>query len=102
MTLLFHSSLKTHSRTLLWLLLLGLAGISCQSSISGGDVSADLNSRNPALAAQAQKVQQLMGQIKQQEAEIEAEKTKLSALQQQLKGAQQNLEGLRKEAQANH
>ena len=90
-----------YSHALAWLLLAGLLGTSCQSGSSDADVSADLNSNNPAVAAQAQKVQQLLGQLKQQQAVIEAEKTKLKALQLQLEGAQQNLEGLRKEAQVN-
>ena len=90
-----------YSRALAWLLLAGLLGTSCQSGSSNADVSADLNSTNPVVAAQAQKVRQLTGQLNQQEAVIEAEKTKLEALRLQLQGAQQNLEGLRKEALAN-
>lgn len=91
------------SRACTWLLLVGLtvASAGCQSGPSDADLAADLNSSNPAVAAQAQKVQQLTGQLKQQEAVIEAEKAKLDALRLQIKGAQQNLEGLRKEAQAN-
>ena len=83
-------------------LLLGLAFGGCQSNDTLPDsaVAADLNSSNPAVVAQAQKVQQLMTQIKQQEAVINAEKAKLDALKQQLAGSQQNLDGLKKEAQA--
>ena len=84
------------------LLLLGLVLGGCQSNDTPTDagVAADLNSSNPAVVAQAQKVQQLMSQVKQQEAVIDAEKTKLDALKQQLAGSQQNLDGLRKEVQA--
>ena len=83
-------------------LLLGLALTGCQSNEPAVDsaVAADLNSSNPAVVGQAQKVQQLMSQVKQQEAVIDAEKAKLDALQQQLAGSQQNLDGLRKEVQA--
>ena len=101
MLILFRTAMTSYYRSLTWVLLLGLSASGCQSSTSGTDVSADLNSNNPAVAAQAQKVQQLLGQLKQQQAVIEAEKTKLKALQLQLEGAQQNLEGLRKEAQVN-
>lgn len=90
-----------YSRALAWLLLAGLLGTSCQSGSSDADVSADLNSPNPAVAVQAQKVQQLTSQLNQQEAVIEAEKAKLEALRLQRQGARQNLEGLRKEASAN-
>lgn len=86
-------------RALGWLLIVGLAGAGCQSGTADTSVAADLNSSSPAVAAQAQKVQALTGQLKQQEAVIEAEKAKLEALHQQLDGARQNLEGLKKEAQ---
>ena len=82
------------------LLLLGLASASCQSGNPDASIAADLNSTNPAVATQAQKVQQLVGQIKQQEAVIDADKQKLKALQQQLDGAKENLEGVKKQVQA--
>lgn len=80
------------------LLFISLASTSCQSDQPAA--GADLNSTTPAVAAQAQKVQQLTQQLKQQEAVIDAEKAKRDALQQQLTGAQQNLEGLKQESQA--
>lgn len=81
------------------LLASALAFISCQSG-ADAPVAADLNSTNPAVAAQAQKVQELISQVDRQKAVIEAEKTKLSGIEQQLEGARQNLEGIKKEVQA--
>lgn len=79
------------------LLFFTLTGTSCQSDNSEAALAADLNSTNLIVAAQAQKVQQLMGQLKQQQAVIESEKAKLEAIRQQLEGARQNLEGVKKE-----
>ncbi|MDF7813846.1 hypothetical protein [Hymenobacter sp. YC55] len=79
---------------------MNLIFVGCQSRPNAETVAADLNSTNPALAAQAQKVQQLQGQLEQQEAVIEAEKRKLAALKLQLEGAEQNLEGVRRQSQA--
>lgn len=73
---------------------------SCQSNSETSSVAADLNSPNPAVSMQAQRVQQLEGEVKQQEAVIDAEKSKLEAMRQQLEGAKQTLEGVKKEAQA--
>lgn len=72
---------------------------SCQSG-ADAPVAADLNSANPAVAAQAQKVQELISQVDRQKAVIETEKTKLTGIEQQLEGARQNLEGIKKEVQA--
>jgi septal ring factor EnvC (AmiA/AmiB activator) len=72
----------------------------CQSGTEA-PVAADLNSANPAVAAQAQKVQELISQVERQKAVIETEKTKLTAIEQQLEGARQNLDGIKKEVQAN-
>jgi septal ring factor EnvC (AmiA/AmiB activator) len=82
------------------LVLIGLAFTSCQSTGDTSSVAADLNSTNPAVAAQAQRVQELEGQVKQQEAVIDAEKSKLEAMRQQLEGAKQTLEGVKKEVRA--
>jgi septal ring factor EnvC (AmiA/AmiB activator) len=76
-----------------------LAFASCQAS-PDAPVAADLNSANPAVAAQAQKVQELISQVERQKAVIETEKTKLTGIEQQLDGARQNLEGIKKEVQA--
>ncbi len=82
------------------LLLVGtLAFSSCQSG-ADAPVATDLNSANPAVAAQAQKVQELISQVERQKAVIETEKTKLTAIEQQLQGSRQNLEGIKKEVQA--
>lgn len=91
----------TTLRLALAALLLGslLTGAGCQSSTAESP-AADLNSTNPAVAGQAQKVQELLGQIDRQKAVIETEKTKLDALEQQLAGARQNLDGIKKEVQA--
>ncbi len=80
-------------------LLLCLAAAACQSDNSA-DLAADLNSSNPAVAAQAGKVQQLQVQLEQQQATIEAEKQKLQAMQQQLDGARENLTGLKRQTAA--
>lgn len=93
-------SVRTHSLALSMLLASALAFASCQSS-SDAPVAADLNSANPTVAAQAQKVQELTSQVERQKAVIETEKTKLAGIEQQLDGARQNLEGIKKEVQAN-
>lgn len=66
----------------------------------GSSISADTNSNNPAVAQQAQKIQELRDQVKTQKAVSDAEKQKLNGLEQQLKGAEQNLKGLKTEAKA--
>lgn len=76
---------------------LALAG--CQSALDA-PVAADLNSTYPAVAAQAQKVQELTSQVERQKAVIETEKQKLAGIEQQLEGARQNLSGIKKEVQA--
>lgn len=76
------------------LLLLGLFLTGCHAE---SPLAADLNSGNPAVAAQAGKVQALTTELAQQKAVIEGEKAKLAAIQEQLDGARQNLEGLKKE-----
>jgi len=81
------------------LLASALTFASCQSS-PDAPVAADLNSANPTVAAQAQKVQELISQVERQKAVIETEKTKLTGIEQQLDGARQNLEGIKKEVQA--
>ena len=81
------------------LLASALAFTSCQST-PDAPVAADLNSASPAVAAQAQKVQELISQVERQKAVIETEKTKLTGIEQQLDGARQNLEGIKKEVKA--
>ena len=81
------------------LLAVALTVAGCQSG-NDAPVAADLNSANPAVATQAQKVQELISQVERQKAVIEAEKTKLAGIEQQLDGARQNLEGIKKEVQA--
>lgn len=83
-----------------FLLLYVLVLTGCQSRPNRETLAADLNSSNPVLVAQAQKVQQLKNQFQQQEAVIEAEKRKLAAINLQLEGAEQNLEGVRRQAEA--
>lgn len=77
-----------------------LASTTLGSCSLGNSVSKDVNSGNPAVAVQAQKVQTLEQQVDAQKAIAEAEKTKLAGLEQQLEGAQQNLKGVKKEAKA--
>ncbi|RYY10412.1 MAG: hypothetical protein EOO36_20605 [Cytophagaceae bacterium] len=91
--------IRTHSFVLTWLLSSAFAFASCQSD-PDAPVAADLNSANPAVAAQAQKVQELTSQVERQKAVIETEKTKLTGIEQQLDGARQNLAGIKKEVQA--
>ena len=88
-------------RSLSFLVLLAgtLVGTGCQSAPEA-PVAADLNSANPAVAAQAQKVQELTSQIERQKAVIETEKTKLTALEQQLDGSRPNQAGRKKEVRA--
>ncbi|MDF7813844.1 hypothetical protein [Hymenobacter sp. YC55] len=77
-----------------------LVGTTLGSCSLGNSVSRDVNSSNPAVAAQAQKVQILEQQVNDQKVVAEAEKTKLAGLEQQLEGAQQNLKGVKQEAKA--
>lgn len=77
--------------------LLLVAGSLLSSCSLGNSVASDVNSSNPAVAAQAQKVQDLERQVREQKSISEAEKTKLDGLEQQLEGAQQNLKGIKKE-----
>ena len=67
----------------------------------------DVNSENPAIAAQAQRVESLKSQVNDQErlvddakSRVDAEKDRLKALKYQLKGAQQNLKGRKLEAKS--
>lgn len=91
---------RTHSFVLTLLFISAFVFASCQSG-PDASVAADLNSANPAVAAQARKVQELTSQVERQKAVIEAEKTKLTGIEQQLDGARQNLAGIKKEMQAN-
>ena len=77
-----------------------LASTMLGSCALGNSGAKDVNSSNPAVAAQAQKVQILEQQVKDQKAVADAEKTKLDGLEQQLEGAQQNLKGVKQEAKA--
>ena len=79
----------------------GAALSNCAVLPGGGSASQDVNSSNPAVAAQAQKVVGLENEVKQQKAIFDAEKTKLDGLEMQLKGARQNLKGLKTQAKAN-
>lgn len=91
--------IRTRSFVLILLFASTLDFTSCQSG-SDAPVAADLNSANPTVAAQAQKVQELISQVERQKAVIETEKTKLTGIEQQLDGARQNLAGIKKEVQA--
>lgn len=91
--------IRTYSFVLTLLVASVLAFTGCQSG-NDAPVAADLNSANPAVATQAQKVQELTSQVERQKAVIEAEKTKLTGIEQQLDGARQNLAGIKKEVQA--
>jgi 5-bromo-4-chloroindolyl phosphate hydrolysis protein len=74
---------------------------SIMSSCSlGNSLTTDLNSSNPAIAEQAQRVQSLEQQVRQQESVTETEKQRLEGLKQQLEGAKQNLKGLKTQAKA--
>ena len=52
------------------------------------------------MATQAQKVQELERQVREQKGISETEKNKLDGLEQQLEGAKQNLKGVKNEAKA--
>jgi hypothetical protein len=66
----------------------------------GNSLTSDLNSNNPAVVEQAQRVQALEQQVRQQKAVSDAEKQKLEGLKQQLNGAKQNLRGIKTQAKA--
>ncbi|RYY19781.1 MAG: hypothetical protein EOO36_05025 [Cytophagaceae bacterium] len=91
--------IRTYSLALTCLLVSAFSFASCQSG-ADAPVAADLNSTTPAVATQAQKVQELISQVARQKAVIETEKTKLAGLEQQLDGARQNLAGIKKAVQA--
>ena len=71
------------------------------SLVNSGVSSSDLSSGNPAVATQAQKVQDLERQVREQKGISDTEKNKLDGLEQQLDGAKQNLKGVKNEAKAN-
>ena len=70
------------------------------SLVNSGVSSSDLSSGNPAVATQAQKVQELERQVREQKGISDTEKNKLDGLEQQLEGAKQNLKGVKNEAKA--
>ncbi|SFQ47224.1 hypothetical protein [Hymenobacter arizonensis] len=77
-----------------------LTGSVLSSCSIGNSLTSDLNSNNPAIAEQAQRVQALEQQMRQQKAISDAEKQKLEGLKQQLDGAKQNLRGIKTQAKA--
>ena len=77
-----------------------LAGTALGGCGLGHSVADDVSSNNPAVAAQAQKVQILEQQVRDQKTIADAEKTKLDGLQLQLDGAQKNLKGVKTQAKA--
>jgi hypothetical protein len=82
------------------LLLVACSLFSSCSLVNSGVSSSDLSSSNPAVAAQAQKVQELERQVSDQKTTAKTEKNKLEGLEQQSEGAKQNLKGLKNEAKA--
>lgn len=62
-----------------------LGGTSCAAFKS------DIDSSNPVVAAQAQRISDLRNQIKDQDRLVETEKAKLKSLEYQLKSAEQEL-----------
>lgn len=90
--------MKTNSLVPAFLLLAGSLLSSC--SLGNSVSSSDLNSSNPAVAAQAQKVQDLERQVRDQKTISDTEKNKLDGLETQLKGARQNLKGLKTQVKA--
>ncbi|RFP66540.1 hypothetical protein D0N36_02190 [Hymenobacter lapidiphilus] len=62
-----------------------LGGISCAAFKS------DMDSSNPVIAAQAQRISDIRNQIKNQERLVDTEKAKLKSLEYQPKSAEQEL-----------
>jgi len=58
---------------------------------SCGAFRSDVDSSNPVVAAQAQRVQDLENQKKEQERAVDTEKAKLKSIEYQLKSAEQEL-----------
>ena len=78
------------------------ATASALSSCSlGRSINNDINSSNPAISQQAQKVEYLQTQVKDQQKIVDTEKSKLDGLEQQLAGAKQNLKGVKTQAKTN-
>ncbi|WP_426060784.1 hypothetical protein [Hymenobacter sp. B1770] len=77
-----------------------LAGSTLSGCSLGNSLTSDLNSNNPAIVEQAQRVQALEQEMRQQKAISDAEKQKLEGLKQQLEGAKQNLKGIKTQAKA--
>lgn len=101
---------------------LAIAALTLGSCSLGHSASDDVNSSNPAVAAQAQKVVELQQQVDAQKKAVkdqervvksrenavdsqkdvaDTEKQKLDGLQQQLDGAKQNLKGVKTQAKTN-
>ena len=67
----------------------------------GRSINNDVNSSNPVIAQQAQKVEYLQTQVKDQKKIVDTEKSKLNGLEQQLEGAKQNLKGVKTQVKSN-
>jgi septal ring factor EnvC (AmiA/AmiB activator) len=71
------------------------------TSLSLGSCSlirSDINSRNPLVAEQAQRVKELQSQVDNQERLIDSEESKQKALKYQLKSAKQELKARKQQA----
>ena len=86
--------MKTNAFIPALLLVAGSLLGSC-SLVNSGVSSSDISSGNPAVAAQAQKVQELERQVREQKGISDTEKNKLDGLEQQLEGAKKNLKGVK-------
>jgi len=79
-----------------------VVGLALSGCSLGHSASNDVNSSNPAVALQAQKIVDLEQQVATQEKAVDTqnnladvEKKKLDGLKQQLDGAKQNLKGVK-------
>lgn len=90
--------MKTNFLVPVFFLLAGSLPGSC--SLANSVSSSNINSSNPAVAAQAQKIQDLERQVRDQKTIPDTGKSKLNGLEQQLKGARQNLKEAKTQVKA--
>ena len=80
-------------------------GLLATASLSLGSCSvfrSDVNSPNPLIAQQAQRVQELENQRNSQEAVVNSEKAKLKALDYQIKSARQELKARKQQVKTGY
>jgi len=83
-------------------LALGLLVAASLSLSSCSVFRSDINSPNPLIAQQAQRVQELENQRNSQEAVVSSEKAKLKALDYQIKSARQELKARKQQVKTGY